>query len=152
MTHPERLDGLYQLLPPIYRDRDAAENYPLRDLLRVIGEQVLAVEDDVSQLYDGWFIETCAAWVVPYIGDLIGYQPVREAGEASTAGELGRVLTPRCEVQHDSFSPSQGHARGAGGTFARHRGMASMRNGIPTRAWSARRARRRRARSARHPF
>lgn len=98
MTPPERLDGLYQLLPPIYRDRDAEQNYPLRDLLRVIGEQVLAVEADVAQLYDNWFIETCADWVVPYIGDLIGYQPVREAGEASTAGALGRALTPRREV------------------------------------------------------
>ena len=98
MTHLERLDGLYQLLPPIYRDRDAEQNYPLRDLLRVVGEQVLAVEDDVAQLYDNWFIETCADWVVPYIGDLIGYQPVREAGEASTAGALGSVLTPRREV------------------------------------------------------
>ena len=98
MTHLEGLDGLYQLLPPIYRDRDAEQNYPLRDLLRVIDEQVLAVEGDVAQLYDNWFIETCADWVVPYIGDLIGYQPVREAGEASTAGALGRVLTPRREV------------------------------------------------------
>ena len=30
------------------------------------------VEDDISRLYDNWFIETCDEWVVPYIADLLG--------------------------------------------------------------------------------
>ena len=30
------------------------------------------LEEDVEQLYDDQFIETCAEWVVPYIGDLVG--------------------------------------------------------------------------------
>ena len=45
-------------------------------LLRVIAEQVNVVENDIAQLYDNWFIETCEDWVVPYIADLIGFQPV----------------------------------------------------------------------------
>jgi len=30
------------------------------------------LEQDMEDLYDNWFIETCDAWVVPYIGDLLG--------------------------------------------------------------------------------
>ncbi len=66
-------DRLYQLLPTIYRQRDAEQGWPLQALLRVITEQVNVVEDDIAQLYENWFIETCQDWVVPYIGDLIGY-------------------------------------------------------------------------------
>jgi len=74
------IDRLYELLPAIYRQRDAELNYPLRDLLRVITEQADVIEDDIGQLYENWFIETCQDWVVPYIGDLIGYRPVQDAG------------------------------------------------------------------------
>src|SRR5438477_3215390 len=65
------LDRLYELLPAIYRLRDADRGYPLRDLLRVVAEQVNVVEDDIHQLYDNWFIETAQDWVVPYIADLV---------------------------------------------------------------------------------
>ena len=96
-------DRLYDLLPAIYRIRDAEQGYPLKALLNVIAEQVDVVEDDIRQLYDNWFIETAEDWVVPYIGDLIGYQPVHEAGEpgdVSTAQGRARnkILIPRREV------------------------------------------------------
>ena len=52
--------------------RDPAQGEPLKALLGVIAEQVAIVEEDLEQLYDEQFIETCAEWVVPYIGDLIG--------------------------------------------------------------------------------
>lgn len=87
MTEP--LDRLYNLLPYVYRQQDEAQGGPLKALLQVITEQVNAVEDDIDQLYDNWFIETCQDWVVPYIGDLVGYTPVHEAGEP------GDVRTPR---------------------------------------------------------
>ena len=64
-------DRLYELLPVIYRQRDAEQNYPLRDFLRVLSEQVNLVEADIAQLYENWFIETAQDWAVPYIGDLI---------------------------------------------------------------------------------
>ena len=96
-------DYLYNLLPVIYRQRDAEKGYPLRDLLRVINEQVDVVQTDISQLYENWFIETCEDWVVPYIGDLIAYQPVHEAGEPgdiTTPQERKRnkILIPRREL------------------------------------------------------
>ena len=96
-------DRLYDLLPTIYRQRDAEEGWPLRALLQVIAEQVKGVEDDISQLYANWFIETCQDWVVPYIGDLVGFQPVHEVGEPEALntpqGRLrNKILAPRREV------------------------------------------------------
>lgn len=73
-------DRLYELLPAVYRQRDAAFGYPLRALLQIISDQVNIVETDIDQLYENWFIETCQDWVVPYIADLIGYRPIHEAG------------------------------------------------------------------------
>ena len=99
----QNIDRLFNLLPTIYRQRDADENGQLKALLRVIAEQVNIVEADIAQLYENWFIETCQDWVVPYIGDLIGYQPVREAGEAADitgieSQQLTRALSSRREV------------------------------------------------------
>ena len=47
-------------------------------------EQLAVVADDLDQLYDDQFIETCAPWVIPYIGDLIGYQSVKGIAPRST--------------------------------------------------------------------
>jgi hypothetical protein len=96
-------DRLYSLLPVVYRQRDEELGGPLRDLLRVIAEQVNVVEDDILQLYENWFIETCQDWTVPYISQLIGYTPVHEAGEpgrsATSQDQLrNRILIPRREV------------------------------------------------------
>lgn len=84
---PERL---YVLLPAIYRIRDQAQGEPLKAVLEAITEQVALLDEDLDQLYDDQFIETCADWVVPYIGDLIGYEPIHH-----TAAQLP---TPRAEV------------------------------------------------------
>ena len=40
----------------------------------LVEEQLAIVAEDLDQFYDDQFIETCAPWVIPYIGDLIGYQ------------------------------------------------------------------------------
>ncbi len=64
-------EGLYNLLPAIYRIKDADQGYPLRALLSVIQSELDLVEDDIRSLYDNWFIETCKEWVVPYLGDLL---------------------------------------------------------------------------------
>lgn len=87
------IDRLYELLPAIYRIRDADQGYPLKVLLRVVEEQVDVVEEDIAQLYDNWFIETCQDWVVPYIGDLIGYRPLHSGGSPGRS-----ALVPRREV------------------------------------------------------
>lgn len=65
-------EKIYELLPAFYRTRDAEQGEPLKALLSVIADQVAVHEEDLAQLYDDQFIETCAEWVVPYIGDLVG--------------------------------------------------------------------------------
>jgi hypothetical protein len=60
--------------------------------LSVIAEQVAVLEEDLEQLYDDQFIETCAAWVVPYIGDLIGHRALH--------GVAPKVGSSRAEVAH----------------------------------------------------
>jgi hypothetical protein len=93
------VNRLYDLLPAVHRMRDAELGYPLRALLRVAGEQFAAIEDNISQLYDNWFIETCEDWVVPYLAALTGYRPAAEAGIAADgSGALAKILTPRAEA------------------------------------------------------
>jgi hypothetical protein len=86
------MEKLYRLLPAIHRIRDAEQGEPLKALIGVIAEQVAVMEENIEQLYDDQFIETCADWVVPYIGDLIGYRLLYGAA-------LG-VGSPRAEVAH----------------------------------------------------
>ncbi len=92
MTERHRL---YDLLPAYHRIRDEQLDHPLRALLGVIDEEVGRLEEDIAQQYANLFIETCADWVVPYIGDLVGYRPVGQTGDAVP---LSRAVTPRAEV------------------------------------------------------
>lgn len=71
-------DGrLHNLLPAIYRIRDAEHGAPLRALMGVLEGQLELLEKDIEGLYDDWFIETCEEWVVHYIGDLLGVRLLR---------------------------------------------------------------------------
>lgn len=83
-------ESLYALLPAVYRTRDAEEGFPLRELVGVIAEQAAVVEENILQLLDDQFIETCADWAAPYIGGLIGHRPLY--------GAVARVTSPRTEV------------------------------------------------------
>ena len=83
------LETIYKLLPAVYRIRDAEQGEPLKGLLGVIAEQVAVIEEDLAQRYDDHFIETCADWVIPYIGDLIGHR---------TLHETPNIASPRAEV------------------------------------------------------
>jgi hypothetical protein len=66
---------LYRLLPALYRLRDAERGEPLRALLALLEGEFDLVEGAIAGQYDDWFIETCAEWVLPYIGDLLGVRP-----------------------------------------------------------------------------
>ena len=63
---------IYELLPAIYRIRDIEQGEPLKALFGVIAREAGVVENDIDQLYENWFIETCDEWMIPYIGDLLG--------------------------------------------------------------------------------
>src|SRR5947207_9541599 len=86
------LQRMYDLLPAIDRIRDLERGEPLKALLTVIAEQVAVLEEDLAQLYDDQFIETCAPWVVPYIGDLVGARGINDPeGEAAAFTERALV-------------------------------------------------------------
>ena len=92
------LKRLYDLLPTIYQIRDAElglkiqqeiangempeysdEIYgPLKAIISIIADEAGILEKNIDQLYDDLFIETCAEWVVPYIGELVGYRSLIE--------------------------------------------------------------------------
>jgi hypothetical protein len=103
MTPSRDVDRLYSLLPGLYRSRDAEQGFPLRALLGLITREADIVEADLAELYDSMFIETCPDWVVPYIGDLVGYAGAPEAGDPSNMDLADpvtslRVLLPRRDV------------------------------------------------------
>ena len=82
-------DRLYNLLPAIYRIRDANDGgQSLRALMAVLESEFTRLEQDIDGLYDDWFIETCAEWVVPYIGDLLCVRNLHsgKTAEAPSAG------------------------------------------------------------------
>ena len=87
MSSAERL---YNLLPYVYRERDARIGEPLRALCGVLQTELDRIEGDIDQLYDDWFIETCQEWLVPYIGDLLGV-PALETGNVEGISLRGYV-------------------------------------------------------------
>ncbi|TPQ34843.1 hypothetical protein C2U70_15950 [Bradyrhizobium guangdongense] len=64
---------------------------PLASLLAVFAEQVAVLQEDLDQLYDDQFIETCADWVVPYIGELVGSRALHG---------IAGIASPRADVAH----------------------------------------------------
>jgi hypothetical protein len=85
-------DSLYSLLPAFVRLRDETQGGgALQALVQVIAEQAQVVSAGLDQLYDDQFIETCAPWVVPYIGDLIAFTPLQPLGPGQPAATRAEV-------------------------------------------------------------
>jgi hypothetical protein len=88
------VEKLYSLLPAFYRIRDLEQGGPQRELLSLIAEQAAILEEDLDQLYDDQFIETCAEWIIPYIGDLIGAREIHSLTDAA----LSPAFSQRAQV------------------------------------------------------
>jgi hypothetical protein len=84
-------DKLYNLLPEVYRIRDEKVGYPLKALIDVFEREARLVEDDISGLYDNWFIETCQQWVIPYIADLLGVQNIHYIDVPNTLSQRAYI-------------------------------------------------------------
>ncbi|MBE7169302.1 MAG: hypothetical protein INR73_01865 [Williamsia sp.] len=115
------LKKLYELLPALYRIRDTRlgtslltgeqkaqlENFsadpdalvygPLKSLLSVIAEQIAVLDENLEQLYDDQFIETCAEWAVSYIGELVGTRGLipLKTGTFSQRSEVANTIAYR---------------------------------------------------------
>ncbi len=105
-------DRLYALLPSIMRRRDGDagaataarlgfergltdEDGPLKALLGILGTELAVLEAEAEALYDDHFIETCADWVVPYIGALIGARIVDTGDAASARRQVADTIANR---------------------------------------------------------
>ena len=94
---------LYDLLPVLYRRRDADQGLQLEALLAVVEEQRAIVRDAIEQQYDDWFVETCQEWLLPYLGALVGYDllPGQDEALARQDQESARLIAavaPRRDV------------------------------------------------------
>jgi hypothetical protein len=49
------------------------------------------LEADISGLHEDWFIETCAEWVIPYIGDLLGVRNLHSVDSAGISSQRAYV-------------------------------------------------------------
>ncbi|MDA3643908.1 hypothetical protein LZ318_33160 [Saccharopolyspora indica] len=133
-------DALARLLPEWHRMRDAEQGEPLRELLGIVGEQLDLVREAIEQQYDDWFVETAAEWVLPYLGDLVGYDRLPGYERVSTAGlrdgadpaqarrRLAEALAPRRDV-----AATAGNRRRKG-TLALLEELAADTAGWPARA------------------
>lgn len=90
------LEDIFALLPAYMRLADATEGGavrgriapadprapedfgPLRNLASLIAREAQVTNETLDDLYDNAFIETCAPWVVPYLGDLLGVRGLRD--------------------------------------------------------------------------
>jgi hypothetical protein len=90
----DAVERIYALLPALYRIHDhaegkkidsAAEAGPIKELIAILAREYLVIEDSIDQLYDDMFIETCAEWVVPYIGDLLGVRGLHSVSPSTNS-------------------------------------------------------------------
>jgi hypothetical protein len=65
---------LYNRLPEIYhiKDQDPEPPGQLKSYLALVESVFEEIHKNIEGLYHDLFIETCADWVIPYIGDLLG--------------------------------------------------------------------------------
>jgi hypothetical protein len=73
---------LFALLPSVHRTEDIGQGGPLQAILDVLAWQADLVRRDVAGLYDDLFVDTCADWAVPYLGDLVGARPLHDVDQS----------------------------------------------------------------------
>lgn len=154
---------LFLRLPSHFRSRDADQGSPLEALLALFADELAHIEQDIDQLYDNWFVETCEPWVLPYIAELVGATPMRDIGPdqagltrayvanvlqyrqgkgtAAVLEQVARDVSGWSVVAVEFFqrlatSQSMNHVRTAAPAFAdvRHPGVRSSRSPFSTMA------------------
>jgi hypothetical protein len=88
---------LFERLPEIYRTRDAEQAPPgqLRAYLAAVEAAFGALHENIAQLYEDLFIDTCDDWVVPYIADLLGTTHLKGDPRTLRADVAGTIALRR---------------------------------------------------------
>jgi hypothetical protein len=127
MTAPS--DGLYNLIPAIYRQRDQDLGGPLQTLMSVIETQRESLEADIQQLYDDMFIETCQGPLIDYFASLVAVAlPPLTSSQTDPNSDAADWISRRHQVV-DAIA-----ARAAKGTLAALERVVGDATGWPVRA------------------
>jgi hypothetical protein len=97
-------EKLWATIPEHYREQDGLADPPgvLRGFIEVLAQQAATLRRSSDRLWDDQFIDLCAEWAVPYIGELVATRMVsalnlrgRRVDVAKTIYYRRRAGTPR---------------------------------------------------------
>ena len=97
-------EKIWALIPEHYREQDGLADSPgvLRGFVEVLAQQAATLRRSNDRLWDDQFIDLCAEWAVPYIGELVATRLVsalnlreRRVDVAKTIYYRRRAGTPR---------------------------------------------------------
>jgi hypothetical protein len=97
-------EKIWALIPEYYREQDGLSQPPgvLRGFVEVLAQQAATLRRSNDHLWDDQFIDLCAEWAVPYLGDLVATRMVsalnprgRRIDVAKTIYYRRRAGTPR---------------------------------------------------------
>ena len=97
-------EKIWSLIPEYYREEDGLASPPgvLRGFVEVLAQQAATLRRSNDQLWDDQFIDLCADWAVPYLGELVATRMVsalnlraRRVDVAKTIYYRRRAGTPR---------------------------------------------------------
>lgn len=97
-------ERLWTMIPEHYREQDGLAEPPgvLRGFVEVLAQQAATLRRSNDRLWDDQFIDLCAEWAVPYIGELVATRMVsalnlrgRRVDVAKTIYYRRRAGTPR---------------------------------------------------------
>ena len=71
-------EKIWALIPEYYREEDGLAEPPgvLRGFVEVLAQQAATLRRSNDRLWDDQFIDLCAEWAVPYIGELVATRMV----------------------------------------------------------------------------
>jgi hypothetical protein len=97
-------EKIWATIPETYREEDGLATPPgvLRGFVEVLAQQAATLRRSSDQLWDDQFIDLCAEWAIPYIGELVATRMVsalnvrgRRVDVAKTIYYRRRAGTPR---------------------------------------------------------
>jgi hypothetical protein len=97
-------EKIWSLIPEYYREQDGLASPPgvLRGFIEVLAQQAATLRRSSDRLWDDTFIDLCADWAVPYLGELVATRMVsalnrraRRVDVAKTIYYRRRAGTPR---------------------------------------------------------